>query len=187
MKESHSPIDTYLARYDGPTRTTLDSLVRHLRTVLPVADETISYGMPCFALRGKAIAGVAAFRNHCAYLPHSGSVIAQVPDVAHLTATKGSLHIPLGATLSKSAVKKLVRVRLDEISSVVNGKRLEFYDGGVIKAEGGMKNGELSGAWSWFRADGSLMRTGTFRRGEPSGEWVTYDRAGRVVRRTTKP
>lgn len=143
--------------------------------------------MPCFAVRGKAVAGLSAFRNHCAYLPHSGSVISQVPDVAHLNATKGSLHIPLGTVLPKSALKKLVRVRLNEISSVSNGKRLEFYDNGVVKAEGAMKNGELSGTWSWYRTDGTLMRTGSFRSGEPVGEWTTYDRDGRVVRRTTKP
>lgn len=182
-----SPVDTYVSEHDGPTRTTLDSLVTHLRDVLPTADETISYGMPCFAVRGKVVAGFAAFRNHCAYLPHSGSVIHRVPEVAHLTATKGSLHIPLGSTLSKNVIKKLVRVRLDEISSVASGTRLEFYSNGVVKAEGAMKNGELTGTWSWYRADGSVMRTGSFRRGEPVGEWTTYDRGGRVVRRTAKP
>ena len=187
MKRAQSPIDAYVAHFDGPTRTTLDSLVATLRALLPTADETLSYSMPCFSVRGKAVAGIAGFRNHCAYLPHSGSVIARVPEVAHLHSTKGSLHIPLGRTLPKNALKKLIRVRLDEISSVNNGTRIEFYDNGVVKAEGGMKRGELSGQWSWYRADGSIMRTGSFHHGETVGEWSTYDRNGRLVRRTTKP
>ena len=187
MKKARSPIDAYIANYDGLTRKTLDALVTNLRVLLPTADETISYAMPCFAVRGKAVAGFAAFRHHCAYLPHSGSVIAQVPEVAHLNSTKGSLHIPLGSTLPKSVLKKLVRVRLNEISSVNNGVRMEFFDNGVVKAEGAMKRGELSGPWSWYRTDGTLMRTGSFRNGEAVGEWVTYDRNGRLVRASTKP
>jgi uncharacterized protein YdhG (YjbR/CyaY superfamily) len=186
VKKVVSPVEAYLTHHDGPTRKTLDSLVTNLRSLLPTADETLSYGMPCFEVRGKAVAGFAAFQHHCAYLPHSGSVIAKVPDVAHLTSTKGSLHIPLGSTLPKGAIKKLIRVRLDEISAVSNGKRIEFYDNGVVKAEGAMKNGELSGAWSWYRTDGTIMRTGSFRNGETVGEWSTYDRSGRLVRRTTK-
>ena len=187
MARSQSLIDTYVALFDGPTRVTLDSLVLTLRQLLPTAEETISYGVPCFKVQGKAVAGCAAFKNHCAYLPHSGSVIAAVPQVAHMVSTKGSLHIPLGTTLPKSVVKQLLRVRLNIISDVTHGRRYEFYDNGVIKAEGVMNDGALHGAWRWYRADGSLMRTGSFRRGVATGEWTTFARDGRVVRRTTQP
>lgn len=187
MASAKSPIDAYVGEFDGPTRVTLDALVNTLRQLLPTADETISYAMPCFALHGTAVAGFAAFKNHCAYLPHSGSVIAKVPDVAHMTSTKGSLHVPLGTKLPKSVVKKLIRVRLDEIANVRNGRRFEYFDNGVVKAQGLMKNGQLHGAWSWYRADGTLMRTGAFRNGVVTGEWTTYDRVGRVVRRTVQP
>ena len=186
MARTTRPIDAYVAQFSGPTRVTLDALVATLRQLLPEAKETISYGMPCFAVRGKAVAGFAAFKNHCAYLPHSGSVIATVPDVAHMKSTKGSLHIPLGTTLPRSVVKKLIRARLNNIAEVTNGRRYEFYDNGVLKAEGSMKNGELHGTWRWFRTDGSLMRTGSFQSGVATGEWTTVDRAGRVVRRTTR-
>jgi hypothetical protein len=43
--------------------------------IVPEAEQRISYGMPAFKLRGKTIAGFAAFKNHLSYLPHSGSVI----------------------------------------------------------------------------------------------------------------
>jgi uncharacterized protein YdhG (YjbR/CyaY superfamily) len=187
VARAKSPIDAYVAAFDGPTRVTLDALATTLRQLLPTAEETISYGMPCFRVRGKAVAGFAAFTRHCAYLPHSGSVIAAVPEVAHMVSTKGSLHIPLGTTLPRAVVKKLLRVRMNIISDVANGTRYEFYDNGQVKAEGPMKDGDLHGAWRWYRADGSLMRTGSFRRGVATGEWTTFDRTGRVVRRTTQP
>jgi uncharacterized protein YdhG (YjbR/CyaY superfamily) len=43
--------------------------------IVPNAEQCISYGMPAFKVRGKTIAGFAAFKNDLSYLPHSGSVI----------------------------------------------------------------------------------------------------------------
>jgi hypothetical protein len=45
----------------------------------------------------------------------------------------------------------------------------------------------MHGEWSWFRTDGSLMRSGSFDRGRQIGPWRTYDRIGKVVKQTTFP
>jgi hypothetical protein len=36
----------------------------------------MAYGSPAYKVRGKAIAGFAAFKSHLSYLPHSGSVLS---------------------------------------------------------------------------------------------------------------
>ncbi|MGA2322146.1 MAG: hypothetical protein ABSG95_15670 [Solirubrobacteraceae bacterium] len=57
---------------------------------------------------GETIAGFAAFKSHLSYLPHSGSVIAQLAkETEGYTKTKGSLHFPVDKPLSKKLVKKL--------------------------------------------------------------------------------
>jgi antitoxin component YwqK of YwqJK toxin-antitoxin module len=43
----------------------------------------------------------------------------------------------------------------------------------------------MHGDWSFYRADGSLMRAGSFERGRQVGVWRTYDRSGKVVKETT--
>jgi len=63
----------------------------------------------------------------------------------------------------------------------------ERYDNGRLKLTGFRLDGELHGAWSWFRRDGSLMRTGSFDRGRQVGPWRTFDRSGRMVKETTFP
>jgi uncharacterized protein YdhG (YjbR/CyaY superfamily) len=70
-----NPIDEYLASLDEPKRATLTSMRDTIMAIVPDAEQCISYGMPAFKLRGKTIAGFAAFKNHLSYLPHSGSVI----------------------------------------------------------------------------------------------------------------
>ena len=74
-----NPIDEYLATLDEPKRATLTSLRDTIMAIVPEAEQCISYGMPAFKLRGKTIAGFAAFKDHLSYLPHSGSVIPSWP------------------------------------------------------------------------------------------------------------
>jgi uncharacterized protein YdhG (YjbR/CyaY superfamily) len=106
-------IDDYLAALDEPRRTMLKELRQTIRGIVPEAEECISYGMPAFRLEGKVIAGFAAFKNHLSYLPHSGSVLAELADdLAGYKSTPGSLHFPINEPLPKALVKKLIAVRL---------------------------------------------------------------------------
>jgi len=59
------------------------------------------------------------------------------------------------------------------------------YGNGGIKYTGFLLNGEMHGAWSWYRTDGSLMRSGEFDRGKQIGTWCTYDRSGKAVKETS--
>ncbi len=58
------------------------------------------------------------------------------------------------------------------------------YGNGKLKMTGFHLDGEMHGAWAWYRLDGSLMRTGAFDRGRQIGTWRTHDRSGRVVKET---
>ena len=55
---------------------------------------------------------------------------------------------------------------------------------GAIRSTGLRLDGEMHGAWSFYRKDGSVMRTGEFDRGRQFGTWRTFDRSGRLVKET---
>ena len=57
-------VDEYLEGAPEPHRSTLIKLRETLRGMLPDAEETISYNMPAFKMKGKAVAGYAYFNNH---------------------------------------------------------------------------------------------------------------------------
>jgi uncharacterized protein YdhG (YjbR/CyaY superfamily) len=110
-----NPIDDYLATLDEPKRATLRSLRDTIMAIVPEAEQGISYAMPAFKLRGKTIAGFAAFKNHLSYLPHSGSVIPQLAEeTAAYTSTRGSLHFPVDDPLPEALVRKLLEMRMAE-------------------------------------------------------------------------
>jgi uncharacterized protein YdhG (YjbR/CyaY superfamily) len=113
---SKQEVDRYLAKVEEPKRTTLERLRRTIQELLPDAEEVISYGMPGFRRNGKMIVGFAAFKNHLAYLPHSGSVFSAMrDDLAGYKFTDGSLHFPVDRALPKALVKKLIGVRLKQL------------------------------------------------------------------------
>ena len=92
---SAQEIDQYLDALEEPKRGTLAQLRRRILDVIPEAEQGMSYGLPAFKIRGKTVAGFAAFKNHLSYLPHSGSVFpssrtssrATQPRLARCTST----------------------------------------------------------------------------------------------------
>jgi uncharacterized protein YdhG (YjbR/CyaY superfamily) len=108
-------VDGYLAGLDEPKRGTLQQLRQVILELLPEAEETMSYGMPAYKVKGKTIAGFAAFKNHVSYLPHSGGVLrALASDLSAYESTKSSLHFPVDQPLPRELVSQLVSVRLAE-------------------------------------------------------------------------
>jgi len=112
---SAEEIDDYLRSVEEPKRSTLEALRRTILDVIPEAEQGISYGVPAFRIRGKTVAGFAAFKDHLSYLPHSGTVLGQLAgDLAGYTMTRGSLHFPVDQPLPKAVVRRLIAVRLSE-------------------------------------------------------------------------
>ena len=109
----HQEIDDYLAGLDEPQRSTLETLRRSILSVVPDAEQCISYGMPAFRVDGTVVAGFAAFKKHLSYLPHSGQVIADVGQAAAgYDGTPGSLHFAFDQPLPDDLVRALVEAKL---------------------------------------------------------------------------
>ena len=109
-------VDEYLEGAPEPQRATLDALRQTLREILPDADQALSYGVPAFRMEGKVIAGYAYFKNHCSYLPHSGSVLPELAnELQPYEWSKGTLKYPIDEPLPRSLVARLVEVRLEQL------------------------------------------------------------------------
>ncbi len=110
---SSAEIDAYLADLEEPKRSTLQHLRQTILEVVPEASEGMAYGVPAFRLRGKVVAGFAAFKNHLSYLPHSGSVFPELQkEVAAFVTSTGALRFPVDTPLPKPLVEQLISVRI---------------------------------------------------------------------------
>jgi len=110
---SAEEIDRFLDALEEPKRTTLARLRQTILEIIPEADQGMSYGLPAFKVRGKTIAGFAAFKNHLSYLPHSGSVFPQLTDeLKGYSTSSGALRFGIDEPLPVPLVEKLIAVRL---------------------------------------------------------------------------
>lgn len=82
-------------------------------SIIPEAEELISYGMPAFRQDGEVIAGIMAHTRHLGYYPFSGSVLKNFPEITEkYSSTKSALHIPYGQVMLKGELRKLIKARI---------------------------------------------------------------------------
>jgi uncharacterized protein YdhG (YjbR/CyaY superfamily) len=110
-----STIDGYLKSVPEDRRKALEDLRAKIRSIVPDAEECISYRIPAFRLNGAVVAGFCATAKGCSYFPFSGSTLTSVArDIVRYEQTKGSLHFSPDELLPTALVRKLIKARIAE-------------------------------------------------------------------------
>jgi uncharacterized protein YdeI (YjbR/CyaY-like superfamily) len=68
---SDPKVDAYIAKAAPFAQPILTHLRCAIHAAVPGLDEAIKWGVPHFVYRGKNLAGIAAFKAHCAFVIHS--------------------------------------------------------------------------------------------------------------------
>jgi uncharacterized protein YdhG (YjbR/CyaY superfamily) len=115
VRRKPSTIDDYLKGIPEDRRHALEDLRAKIRSVVPIAEECISYRMPAFRLGGAVVAGFLATAKGCSYFPFSGSTLKTLArDISRYDSTKSSLHFSADKPLPITLVRKLLRARIAE-------------------------------------------------------------------------
>lgn len=110
---SIADVDAYISALPEPKRSSLEEMRRRILDIVPDAEQKISYGMPAFTIAGRVVAGFASFKNHLAYLPHSGRVFQQLErELQGFVRTSGSLHVPIDQPLSPELLAALIEAKM---------------------------------------------------------------------------
>ena len=113
---SSDDVDRYLSAVPEPQRTTLEAMRRMLADLLPEAEQGIAYGVPCFKLDGKGVAGFGSYADHCSYLPMSGTVTTTLAaELDGFVWSKGSIQFAVDEPLPAELVARLVETRRQEL------------------------------------------------------------------------
>ncbi len=111
-------VDAYLSALPEPKRGTLEEVRRRILKTIPHATQKISYGMPGFVVNGKVVAGIAAFKNHLAYLPHSGRVFTGLErELDGFLRTMSSLHFTIDEPLSQELINALIEEKMQVLEA----------------------------------------------------------------------
>jgi uncharacterized protein YdhG (YjbR/CyaY superfamily) len=111
-------IEGYLSTLSAERRAPLDQLRRTILSIVPKAEECISYGIPAFRLGEKVVAGFAATKKGYSYFPFSGSTLGTLAaEVRGYEQTKSALHFDSKRPLRAPLVKRLIQARRAEIAA----------------------------------------------------------------------
>jgi uncharacterized protein YdhG (YjbR/CyaY superfamily) len=108
-------IDDYLASVTPDRRAALERLRRTIRSLVPDAEECISYSMPAFRYGGKVVAGFLATAKGCSYYPFSGTTLSTLSsELEGYDRTKSALHFDPRRPLPRTLVASLLEARVAE-------------------------------------------------------------------------
>ena len=107
-------LDEYIAGFPDPVAEILEKIRITIRKAAPAAEETISYRIPAFTLKGHLVY-FAAFKNHIGfYPPVTGGDEKFKNEKSRYEGPKGNLRFPLDKPIPYSLITKIVKLRMKE-------------------------------------------------------------------------
>lgn len=117
-------IDEYIAGFPQDVQEILEEIRATIRQAAPDAEETISYQMPTFRLKGNLV-HFAAFKNHIGFYPTPTGTERFQKEISVYEGGKGSVRFPLDKPIPFDLISEIVtfRVRENLEKAVARGKK----------------------------------------------------------------
>ena len=112
-KPGYHSIDEYIAQFPADVQTNLRELRATIRAAAPDAEETISYQMPTFTLKGNLV-HFAAYKNHIGFYPTPSGIEKFKNELSAYKGAKGSVQFPLDKPMPFDLIRKIVMFRIKE-------------------------------------------------------------------------
>lgn len=117
-------VDDYIADQQESARVTLERVRAAIRAALPRAEETISYNMPTYKLRGEAVIFLAAWKKHFSLYPASAKLLAFFKrDLAAATINKSTIRFPLAEPVPAELIGRIAKYRVKELAERAKKKK----------------------------------------------------------------
>ena len=106
-------IDEYIAGYPADIQGILQKIRAIVHETAPEAQETISYQIPTFTLKGNLV-HFAAFKSHISFFPASSGVEKFKNELEGYKTSKGTIQFPLGQPIPYDLIRRIVLFRVQE-------------------------------------------------------------------------
>jgi uncharacterized protein YdhG (YjbR/CyaY superfamily) len=116
-------IDEYIAGFPPDVQDILQKIRMTIRKAAPQAEETISYKIPTFNLKGHYLIYFAAYKKHIALYPAPIGVPEFEEEIAPYASGKGTLQFPLDKPIPYKLITKIVKYRRKEDLARAQTKR----------------------------------------------------------------
>jgi uncharacterized protein YdhG (YjbR/CyaY superfamily) len=112
--KAYNTVEEYLDDVSADKRMALQKLRSIIRSVVPEAEEYISYGMPTFKYHGPLVS-YEAFKEHCSLFPWGSALIKKyAEDLKSFKTSKGTIQFTVEKPLPSAFIKKITKERMKE-------------------------------------------------------------------------
>jgi len=114
-------VDRYVAGFPPDVRTVLERVRTAIRKAVPNAEETISYGIPTYKLRGRTVIYFAGWAKHYSLYPADARLVAAFKDelAPYDVNGKGTVRFPLAGRIPVKLIAGMARFRAKEIEASI--------------------------------------------------------------------
>lgn len=106
-------IDAYIADFPKEVQEILQTIRRTIRQAAPDAEETISYRIPAFTVKG-VLVYFAAFKKHVGFYPRASGIAKFKKELSAYKSAKGSVQFPLDKPIPYELIARIVKFRVKE-------------------------------------------------------------------------
>ena len=115
-------VDQYIASRPETVQAVLERLRSTIRKAVPQAEESISYKIPAYKLRGDPVLYFAAWKQHFSIYPATASVIANFKDDIAPYVVKSTLRFPISQPVPVKLIARIAEFRAKEVAERQKGK-----------------------------------------------------------------
>jgi uncharacterized protein YdhG (YjbR/CyaY superfamily) len=116
-------VDEYIKDFPEDVQHLLSEIRNTILEVAPLAEESISYGMPAYKTNGKPLVYFAAFKNHIGFYATPSGHAAFEKELAKYKQGKGSVQFPIDKSMPLKLIAKIVTYRLKLNSQKLKDKK----------------------------------------------------------------
>ena len=107
-------VDSYIAGFPAAVQKILQRMRATIKKAAPDAEETISYQIPAFTLRGRYLVYFAGFKNHVSLYPAPRGVERFKKELSAYEGGKGTVRFPLDEPVPFGLIGRIVKFKVKE-------------------------------------------------------------------------
>jgi uncharacterized protein YdhG (YjbR/CyaY superfamily) len=116
-KTDLTSVDQYIASQPGAAQRVLKRVRSTIRKAVPGAEEAISYKIPTYKLRGRAVLYFAGWKSHYSLYPATSRVVAAFKDdLARYEVRTGTIRFPLSESVPVKLIERIAKFRAKEVA-----------------------------------------------------------------------
>lgn len=109
-------VDQYIADRPDSVQSILERVRSTIRKAVPQAEESISYKIPAYKLRGDPVLYFAAWKQHFSIYPATARVIAAFKEDIAPYVVKSTLRFPISQPVPAALIARLAKFRAKEVA-----------------------------------------------------------------------